>query len=76
MSNPFSSQSNANDGTALPGFGANALTDAGTSQFSLTSADMFPTRGEALARYQAGKATQADMRVLQPLLSSMNTIFQ
>ena len=75
LGSPFSLKSNANDGTALPGFGANALTDAGTSQFSLTSSNMFPTRGEALARYQAGTATQADMRVLQPMLSSINTIF-
>lgn len=76
MSNPFSSKSNANDGTALPGFGLDSLTDAVTSEFSLTSYDMFPTRGEAMARYQAGKATQADMRVLLPMISSMNTIFQ
>ena len=76
MSNPFASKSNENDGTALPGFDSNALTDAETSQFSLTSLDMYPTRGEALARYQAGTATIHDMRVLRPLLSSLNTLFE
>ena len=96
MNNPFSSKSNANDGTNLPGIAtdpqsisarfdalydkygmdnpAAGVTSSDISQFSLTQPSMFPSRGEAYARYIKGEATLADLRVLAPVLSTINTL--
>jgi len=75
ISSPFSLKSNANDGTALPGFGVNGLTDAGTLEFGFTPGQIAPTYSEAMGRYMKGKATLADLRVLGPTLSTIQRIF-